>query len=278
MANGANSQQKINMGQLLFRHNKKTGRLDTRVISISSISDKMAEGQRVAYKSAMAALAESAEAVGLPDKLAERPGGRAANGAAAAHAAAVAASADAATAAATVSTAAAAADDDDSAGSSSDLAAAHAAALAAAAAILAAATAAAVAARAVATAAAAATTAAVAGSSNDPPAAVAGSSSDHAADAADFFERWRELKAHLRNLTPVSSMNDRAANGRKAARLVRGAEAGDEMPTCAEHAGVNIGEAGMKAMDALLRSKMNITDETAAADKDKIMGISHAIS
>ena len=33
----------------------------------------------------------------------------------------------------------------------------------------------------------------------------------------------------------------------------------------------------MKAMDALLRSEMNITDETAATDKDKIKGISRAI-
>ena len=162
MADGANSQQKEIMGQLLFRRNKKTGRLDSRVISISSISDKTAEGQRVAYKNAMAALAESAEAVGLLDKLAERPGGGAADGA---------------------------------------------------------------------------------GSSSDPPAAVAGSSIDHAANAAAFFERRRQLRAHLRDLTPVSSMNDRAVNGRKAARLVRGAEAGDAMPMCAEHATVTIGEA-----------------------------------
>ena len=58
-----------------------------------------------------------------------------------------------------------------------------------------------------------------AGSSSDPPTAAAGSSSDHAADAATFFEERRRLDAYLRNLTPVSSMNDRAPNGRAAARL-----------------------------------------------------------
>jgi hypothetical protein len=81
----------------------------------------------------------------------------------------------------------------------------------------------------------------------------AGSSSDHAADGPAFFQRQRELKAALLGLTPASSMNDRAPNGRAGARLVRGVGAGDDMPTCAEHAAVNIGEAGSKAIDALLR-------------------------
>ena len=66
MADGANSQQQEILGQLLYRRDKETGRLDSRVNSISSISDKtVVEGQRVAYKNAMAALAETAEAVGL---------------------------------------------------------------------------------------------------------------------------------------------------------------------------------------------------------------------
>jgi len=98
MADSANSQQQEILGQLLYRRDEETGRLDSRVISISSISDKTAEGQRVAYKNAMAALAETAEAVGLLDQLAERPGGGAADAAAAAHAAAVAATAAAAAA------------------------------------------------------------------------------------------------------------------------------------------------------------------------------------
>jgi len=240
--------------------------------------------------------------VGLLNQLAERPGGGAAD-VAAAHAAAVAATAAAAaalaavnadvatataavaattaaaaTAAAAVSTTAAAAAAADSAFSSSDLAAALATAVAA----LAAATADAVAARAIATAAAArsvATAAAAAngaGSSSDHAANGAGSSSE-GADAAAFFELRRQLKAHLRDLTPVSSMNDRAPNGRAAARLVRGVGMGDEMPTCAEHAAVNIGEAGMKAVDAALRLAMNITDESAALDKEKIKGLATAI-
>jgi len=299
MADGANSQQQEILGQLLFRWDKDTGRLDSRVISISSSSDKTAEGQRVAYKNAQAALAETAEAVGLIDQLAERQGGGAADAAAAAHAAAVAVTAAAAAAlaavtadvatitaaiaaataaAAAVSTNAAAAAAADSAGSSCDLAAALADAVAA----LAAATADAVAARAVATAAAArsvATAAAAAngaGSSSDHAANGAGSNSE-AADAAAFFELRRQLKAHLCDLTPVSSMNDRATNGRAAGRLVRGVGLGDEMPTCAEHAAVNIGAAGMKAVDAALRLAMNIMDESAALDKEKIKGLATAI-
>ena len=168
MADGANSQQQEILGQLLYRRDEETGRLDSRVISISSISDKTAEGQRVAYKNAMAALAETGEAVGLLDQLAERLGGGAAD-------------------------------------------------------------------------------AAAAGLRVNP------------------------------NFTPVSSMNDRAPNGRAAARLVRGVGMGDEMPTCAEHAAVNIGEAGMKAVAAALRLAMNITDKSAALDKEKIKGLATAI-
>ena len=72
-------------------------------------------------------------------------------------------------------------------------------------------------------------------------------------------------------------MNDRAPNGRAAARLVRGVGMGDEMPTYAQHAAVNIGEAGIKAVDAALQLAMNITDESAALDKEKIKGLATAI-
>jgi len=53
MADGANSRPQEILGQLLYRRDEETGRLDSRVISISSISDKTAEGQRVAYKNGL---------------------------------------------------------------------------------------------------------------------------------------------------------------------------------------------------------------------------------
>eukprot|EP00965_Chrysotila_dentata_P160594 5302077-Pleurochrysis_carterae.AAC.1 len=66
-------------------------------------------------------------------------------------------------------------------------------------------------------------------------------------------------------------MNDRAAAARKAAGLVRGdGEAADD-PTCAhQHAMNNIFEEGRKAKDAVVREKMNITDEMAATDAKKV--------
>jgi hypothetical protein len=201
MADGANSQQQELLGQLLFRRDKNTGKLDSRVIAISSISDKTAAGQQVAYKEAMAALADSAWDAGLTsrragEQRAEGPGGEDGDGA---------------------------------------------------------------------------------GSSSDPPTAAAGSSSDHAADAAAFFEERRRLDAYLRNIKPASSMNDRAPNGRAAARLVCGAEKGDDGATCMEHGLVNVCEAGMKACDAHLRGKMNITDEMAASDANDIKGIARCV-
>jgi NAD(P)-dependent dehydrogenase (short-subunit alcohol dehydrogenase family) len=60
MSDGANSQQQEILGQLFFRRDKNTGMLDSRVIAISSISHKTAAGQLVAYKEAMAALADTA--------------------------------------------------------------------------------------------------------------------------------------------------------------------------------------------------------------------------
>ncbi|EOD08659.1 hypothetical protein EMIHUDRAFT_217403 [Emiliania huxleyi CCMP1516] len=74
----------------------------------------------------------------------------------------------------------------------------------------------------------------------------------------------------LRRFLPTCACNDRASTARLAARLVLGLGEGDDDPTCAEHALVNILEEGRKAMDAILRELMNFTDEQAAAHADKI--------
>lgn len=74
----------------------------------------------------------------------------------------------------------------------------------------------------------------------------------------------------LRRFLPTCSCNDRAANGRKGARLVLGLADGDDDPTCAEHALVNILEEGRKAMDLVLRRLMEITEAQAEADAEKI--------
>ena len=77
----------------------------------------------------------------------------------------------------------------------------------------------------------------------------------------------------LRRFLPTCSMNDRAANSRKGARLVLGLADGDDDLTCAEHALVNILEEGRKAMDKVLRAMMNITDAQAEGDAAKIKAI-----
>ena len=46
--------------------------------------------------------------------------------------------------------------------------------------------------------------------------------------------------AKLRKFQPSCSCNDRAANARKAARMIVGLDDGDDDPACAEHALVNI--------------------------------------
>jgi len=74
----------------------------------------------------------------------------------------------------------------------------------------------------------------------------------------------------LLNFTPSSSMNDRAAPARKAARLVRGVAEGEDDPTCAHHGIVNIFEGGRKEIDKVLKAAMNITEEQSAADAAKI--------
>jgi hypothetical protein len=84
-------------------------------------------------------------------------------------------------------------------------------------------------------------------------------------EIADAAEAAAEIDAptaeRLRRFKPTCSMNDRAPNARKAARLVLGLEDGDDDPTCAEHGLVNILEEARKAIDAIVRRMMNITDE-----------------
>lgn len=90
----------------------------------------------------------------------------------------------------------------------------------------------------------------------------------------ELMERAKLVDARvaelLRRFVPTCSMNDRASTARAAARQVLGLAAGDDDPTCAEHGLVNILEAGRKAMDAVLREMMNITEEQAAGEADKI--------
>ena len=77
----------------------------------------------------------------------------------------------------------------------------------------------------------------------------------------------------LRRFLPTCSMNDRASTARKAARIVLGLGEGEDDPTCAEHALVNVLEEGRKAMDAILRELMNFTDAQAEADAAKIKAL-----
>jgi hypothetical protein len=86
-------------------------------------------------------------------------------------------------------------------------------------------------------------------------------------EAGMVDERAAEL---LRRFMPTCACNDRAANGRKGARLVLGLADGDDDPTCAEHALCNILEEGRKAIDRVLRAMMEITDAQAEGDAAKI--------
>ena len=83
-------------------------------------------------------------------------------------------------------------------------------------------------------------------------------------------ERGAEL---LRRFLPTCSMNDRASTARLAARIILGLGDGDDDPTCAEHALVNVLEEGRKAMDTILRELMNFTDAQAEADAAKIKAL-----
>jgi hypothetical protein len=83
----------------------------------------------------------------------------------------------------------------------------------------------------------------------------------------------KERAERLRKFIPTCGMNDRAANARKATRLILGLADGDDDPTCSEHALVNILEEGRKAIDAVVRRLMNISDEQAAADSEKVKAL-----
>ena len=89
-------------------------------------------------------------------------------------------------------------------------------------------------------------------------------------------EHRAKLRRKIEQLRPTSTMNDRAAPARKAARLVQGGDGsggeGDvaDGATCAHHAVANIGEEGRKAIDKGLKAKMNITDEQAESDAAKL--------
>ena len=68
VADGANSQQKEILAQLLFRRNKESGKLESRALSIDEISDKTSAGQQQKFKAALASIAEAwaeADALGL---------------------------------------------------------------------------------------------------------------------------------------------------------------------------------------------------------------------
>lgn len=106
--------------------------------------------------------------------------------------------------------------------------------------------------------------------------------SPHESLTAEQFHaaRRKELRLKLREkieqLRPESTMNDRAAPARKAARLVQGGNGsggeGDvaDGATRAHHAVANSGEEGRKAIDRGLKAKMNITDEQAESDAAKL--------
>eukprot|EP00965_Chrysotila_dentata_P230162 6197612-Pleurochrysis_carterae.AAC.3 len=64
---------------------------------------------------------------------------------------------------------------------------------------------------------------------------------------------------------------DFAAAARKAAqRLVRADDEAADDPTCARYAMTNILEEGRKAMDAVVREMINITEEMASTDAKKV--------
>merc|ERR1711927_32380 len=105
-----------------------------------------------------------------------------------------------------------------------------------------------------------------------------------AVDAAGFHAQRRKalrakLRAKIAGLRASSTMNDRAAPARKAARLARGGDGtggeGDVVddPTCAHHAVANVGEEGRKAIDKVLKAKMNITEEQCEADAAKVKAL-----
>ena len=207
VADGANSQQKEILAQLLFRRNKESGKLESRALSIDEISDKTSAGQQQKFKAALASIAEAweeADALGLLRDVREEAaaaGGEAARGATA-----------------------------------------------------------------------------------EGEAAEGEAAEGEAVDAAGFHAQRRKalrakLRAKIAGLRASSTMNDRAAPARKAARLARGGDGtggeGDVVddPTCAHHAVANVGEEGRKAIDKVLKAKMNITEEQCEADAAKVKAL-----
>jgi len=193
IADGANSQQREILAQILSRRDKATGKLESRALSIDEISSKSSEGQQAKLRSALKAASEAwaeADALGLLRDVHEE-----------AEAACGEEAAD-----------------------------------------------------------------------------------EEVADAATFHAQRRKalrakLRAKIAELRPASAMNDRAAPARKAARYARGGDGsggdGDVVndPTCAHHAVANIGEEGRKAIDGVLRAKMNITEEQAEGDAAKVKAL-----
>eukprot|EP00966_Prymnesium_polylepis_P336473 7391591-Prymnesium_polylepis.2 len=110
----------------------------------------------------------------------------------------------------------------------------------------------------------------------EPTAAPANATAFHAQRRAELRAK---LRAKIAGLRAAASMNDRAAPARKAARLARGGDGkggeGDVMddPTCAHHAVANTGEEGRKAIDKLLKEKMNITEEQSESDSAKVKAL-----
>lgn len=92
-----------------------------------------------------------------------------------------------------------------------------------------------------------------------------------------------EISPLITNPNVTSSINDRAAAARRAARLVLAKLLGVDVetipdgPSCAEHAWVNILEEGRKAIDGVLRQLMNITEDQAEADAKKVKAMRTAV-
>eukprot|EP00965_Chrysotila_dentata_P145511 4806324-Pleurochrysis_carterae.AAC.1 len=80
------------------------------------------------------------------------------------------------------------------------------------------------------------------------------------------------MEPRILNFVPASTMNGRAAAARKAARLVRVDDEANDDPTCAHQRSPKSSRtrAATKAMDAVVREMMNITDEMAAIDAKKV--------
>jgi hypothetical protein len=89
-------------------------------------------------------------------------------------------------------------------------------------------------------------------------------------------QRRDEMHRRIKFLVPTDSQNDRNAGARKAARLARGGDGTggendvEDRGTCAHHGVANIGEAGRKSIDGVLKTKMNISEEASAADAAKV--------